>query len=131
MELRKLSVNVNKKTNASIQKLFLGLCVLAGMVILAIILGNATKNNRKQVELFRAEIDKSMSEKIAFIDTVAAGMARRMPAFAAAPACRELRLPLRESIATITFIHFLLPIYLHNFYLVHLFTKTQHFLFIL
>ena len=46
-------------------------------------------------------------------------------------ACRELRLPLRESIATITFIHFLLPIYLHNFYLVHLFTKTQHFLFIL
>ena len=47
------------------------------------------------------------------------------------PACRELRLPLRESIATITFIHFLLPIYLHNFYLVHLFTKTQHFLFIL
>lgn len=74
MELRKLSVNVNKKTNASIQKLFLGLCVLAGMVILAIILGNATKNNRKQVELFRAEIDKSMSEKIAFIDTVAAGV---------------------------------------------------------
>ena len=36
--------------------------------------------------------------------TAASGKTRKIPSRTASPACRELRLPLKESIATITFI---------------------------
>lgn len=74
MELRKLSFNVNQKTNTFIRRIILGLCLLAGIAVLGTILSSTVKDNGKQVRLYSAQIDNSMSEKISFIDTVAAGV---------------------------------------------------------
>lgn len=74
MNLKKLSDNVNQKTNASIKKIILGLCILAGITILSIVISNTVKNNLTKVQLYRSQIDTTMDEKISFINTVAAGV---------------------------------------------------------
>lgn len=74
MELQKLSSNVNKRANRSIKRIIWGLCLLAGVIILAIVLSNTVKDNTKQVQLYSSQIDNAMSEKVAFIDTVAAAV---------------------------------------------------------
>ncbi len=71
MELQKLSSNVNKRASLSIRRIIFGLCLLAGIAILAIIFSYTIKNNSKQVQLYGSEIDNTMSEKIAFMNTVA------------------------------------------------------------
>jgi len=73
MGLEKLSINVNKKANSSVKRIIWGLCIFAGVIILAIVLSNTVKGNGNQVKLYRAQIDQKMSEKIAFINTVAEG----------------------------------------------------------
>lgn len=74
MQLQKLSYNVNKRTSQLIKQVILGLCILAGIVVLAIVLSYTVKDNSKQVKLYRSQIDNAMSEKMAFINTVAAGV---------------------------------------------------------
>ncbi|MCM1102436.1 MAG: methyl-accepting chemotaxis protein [Clostridium sp.] len=74
MELQKLSSNVNKRANRSIKRIIWGLCLLAGVIILAIVLSNTVKDNTKQVRLYSSQIDNAMSEKVAFINTVAAAV---------------------------------------------------------
>lgn len=73
MELQKLSSNVNKRASQSIRRIIFGLCLVAGIAVLAIIITYTVKNNSKQVQLFSSQIDNTMSEKIAFINTVATG----------------------------------------------------------
>ena len=73
MELQKLSSNVNKRAGMSIRRIIFGLCLLAGIIVLAIIISYTMKDNSKQVRLYSAQIDNTMSEKIAFINTVATG----------------------------------------------------------
>ncbi|MDE6627473.1 MAG: hypothetical protein K2K56_14045, partial [Lachnospiraceae bacterium] len=73
MELHKLSSNVNKRAGLSIRRIIFGLCLLAGISVLAIIISYTIKDNSKQVQLYSSQIDNTMSEKIAFINTVAAG----------------------------------------------------------
>ncbi len=73
MELHKLSSNVNKRAGLLIRRIIFGLCLLAGIAVLAIIITYTVKNNSKQVQLFSSQIDNTMSEKIAFINTVATG----------------------------------------------------------
>jgi len=73
MELQKLSVNVNKKANISVKRIIWGLCLLAGIAVLGIVLGYTIKDNSNQVKLYRAQVDNKMSEKLAFINTVASG----------------------------------------------------------
>lgn len=74
MELQKLSTNVNKKASLLIRRIIWGLCLLAGIMVLAIILSYTVKDNTKQVQLYSSQIDNVMSEKVAFINTVAAGV---------------------------------------------------------
>ncbi|MCM1246721.1 MAG: methyl-accepting chemotaxis protein [Roseburia sp.] len=74
MELQKLSANVNKRANLSIRRIIWGLCLLAGITVLGIIISYTIKDNRKQVQLYRSQIDNAMSEKVAFINTVASGV---------------------------------------------------------
>lgn len=73
MELQKLSSNVNKRATQSIRRTILGLCLIAGIAIIGVVLFYSIQNNTKQVKLYSSEIDESMSEKMAFINTVAAG----------------------------------------------------------
>ncbi|MDE6687796.1 MAG: HAMP domain-containing protein [Lachnospiraceae bacterium] len=73
MELQKLSSNVNKRASQSIRRIIFGLCLVAGIAVLAIIITYTVKNNSKQVQLYSSQIDNTMSEKIAFINTVATG----------------------------------------------------------
>ena len=74
MELQKLSSNVNKRASLSIRKIIFGLCLSAGAVVLAIIISYTIKDNRKQVQLYSSQVDNAMSEKMAFINTVATGV---------------------------------------------------------
>lgn len=78
MELQKLSSNVNKKVGLSIRRIIFGLCLLAGVIVLAIIISYTIKDNSKQVQLYSSQIDNTMSEKMAFINTVATGAASGM-----------------------------------------------------
>ena len=78
MELQKLSSNVNKRAGMSIRRIIFGLCLLAGIIVLAIIISYTMKDNSKQVQLYSSQIDNTMSEKIAFINTVATGASSGM-----------------------------------------------------
>ncbi len=80
MELQKLSSNVNKKAGLLIRRIIFGLCLLAGVIILAIIISYTIKDNSKQVQLYSSQIDNTMSEKMAFINTVATGASSGMAA---------------------------------------------------
>ena len=71
MELQKLSSNVNKRASQAIRRIVFVLCLLAGIALLAIIISYTIKDNNKQVKLYGSEIDNTMTEKIAFINTVA------------------------------------------------------------
>ncbi|MCM1266957.1 MAG: methyl-accepting chemotaxis protein [Bacteroidales bacterium] len=73
MELQRLSSNVNKKAGLLIRRIIFLLCLLAGIAVLAIVLSDTIKDNKKQVQLYSAQIDNTMSEKLAFINTVASG----------------------------------------------------------
>lgn len=81
MELHKLSSNVNKRASLSIRRIIFGLCLLAGITVLAVVITYTIKDNSKQVQLYSSQIDNAMSEKIAFINTVAAGVPSEMPDF--------------------------------------------------
>ncbi len=74
MELQKLSTNVNKRASQSIRRIIFGLCLLAGAMVLGIIISYTIKDNRKQVQLYSSQVDNAMSEKVAFISTVATGV---------------------------------------------------------
>ena len=69
---------VNKRAGVSIRRIIFGLCLLAGIIVLAIIIAYTIKDNSKQVQLYSAQIDNAMSEKIAFINTVATGVSSGM-----------------------------------------------------
>lgn len=73
MQLQKLSFNVNKRANKSVHRIITGLCVLAGLVVLSIILFYTIRNNGEHVQLYSSKIDNIMSQKVAFINTVASG----------------------------------------------------------
>ncbi|MGN0161002.1 MAG: methyl-accepting chemotaxis protein [Lachnospiraceae bacterium] len=74
MGLQKLSTNVNKRANQSIIRTIFGLCLLAGIIVLGLIVSNTNKDNVKQVKLYSAQVDITMAEKTSFINTVAAGI---------------------------------------------------------
>lgn len=73
MGLQKLSASVNKKANASIVRSLIGVCILTGFAILSVVFSYTLKDNEKQVKLYSSQVDAQMSEKIGFINTVAAG----------------------------------------------------------
>lgn len=74
MELQKLSLSVNKKANLFMKRMITGLCLLSGVIVLAMMIFYAMKDNAKQVRLYTSQIDNQMSQKVAFINTVAAGV---------------------------------------------------------
>jgi len=78
MELQKLSSNVNKRASLSIRRIIFGLCLFAGTAVLAIIISYTIKDISKQVQLYSSQIDNAMSEKTAFINTVATGVSSGM-----------------------------------------------------
>lgn len=73
MQLQKLSSNVNKRANRSVRMIVTGLCVLAGLVALGIIFYYTIQSNHEQVQLYGSQIDSTMAQKAAFIETVASG----------------------------------------------------------
>lgn len=73
MRYEKLSTKVNKTSSVLIRWIILGLCIFSGMIIIGIILGNTVSDNRDRVKLYTAQINSNMSEKMAFINTVANG----------------------------------------------------------
>ncbi len=73
MELQKLSSNVNQKANRLVRRIITGLCFLAGVAMMIIISYYIVRDNKENVQLYRSQIDNTMSEKAAFINTVAAG----------------------------------------------------------
>lgn len=73
MKYEKLSTKVNKASSKLIRWMILGLCVFSGIIIISIILSNTLKDNRDNVKLYTAQIDNNISEKMAFINTVANG----------------------------------------------------------
>lgn len=64
MELHKLSSNVNKSAGLLIRRIIFGLCLLAGVSVLAIIISYTIRDNSKQVQLYSSQIDNTMSEKL-------------------------------------------------------------------
>ncbi len=73
MQLQKLSFNVNSKANRSVRRTIAGLCTLAGLIILALIIFYTVRNNSEQVQLYSSQIDNRMSQKIVLIEAVASG----------------------------------------------------------
>ncbi len=73
MQLQKLSFNVNRKANRSVRRIITGLCTLAGLIVLGIILFYTVRNNSAKVQLYSSQIGAKMSQKAALIDSVAAG----------------------------------------------------------
>ncbi len=74
MQLQKLSSNVNRGANRSVRNIITGLCALAGLIALGLILFYTVQNNSERVQLYSSQIDSKMSQKIAFIDAVALGV---------------------------------------------------------
>ena len=74
MELQKLSLSVNRKANLFMKHIIRGLCLLAGIAVLTVMIVYVVKDNNKQVRLYTSQIDTTMSEKIAFINTVTSGV---------------------------------------------------------
>ena len=73
MQYEKLSTKVNKTSSRLIRFIILGLCLFSGIIIVSIILGNTLSDNADNVKLYTAQIDSNISEKMAFINTVANG----------------------------------------------------------
>ncbi len=73
MQLQKLSANVSKRANKTVRRIIMGLCALASLAILGVILFYTVRNNSERVQLYSSQIDSKMSQKAAFINTVAAG----------------------------------------------------------
>ncbi len=73
MQLQKLGFSVNKRANKSVRRIIAGLCALAGVIVLGIIIFYTVRSNREQVRLYSSQIDSTMAQKAAFIKTVAAG----------------------------------------------------------
>jgi len=74
MELQKLSSRVNKKTNSSVMLIVILLCVITGITVVFLVATGGMDDNVNEVKLYTSEVEESMSEKISFIDTVAAGV---------------------------------------------------------
>ena len=49
MQLQKLSANVNRRANRSVRRIIMGLCALAGLIVLFIILYYTVGDNRERV----------------------------------------------------------------------------------
>lgn len=73
MGIRKLSDSVIQKVIKSVKKTIYILCLAAGIIMLCLVIGFSVTSNTSQVRLYSSEIDKVMAEKMAFINTVAAG----------------------------------------------------------
>lgn len=73
MQYEKLSSKVNKTSNSLIRLIILGLCILSGIIIISIILANTLSDNTDNVKLYKTQIDSNITEKMAFINTVANG----------------------------------------------------------
>lgn len=71
----KLSAKVNKTSGALIKWIIVGLCMFAGIIIVSVILSDTLRNNSDNVKLYTAQIERNISEKMAFINTVASGAA--------------------------------------------------------
>lgn len=72
MQYEKLSEKVNKRSGILIRWIILGLCILAGVTIVSIMTYYMIQSNISQVKLYTAQINNNISEKKAFISTVAA-----------------------------------------------------------
>lgn len=75
MKYDKLSVKVNKKSNTLIRRIILGLCLLIGIIIVCLVTFYTLKSNTSEIKFYTSEINSNISEKKAFISTVAAGAA--------------------------------------------------------
>ena len=56
MQLQKLSFNVNRRANRSVRLIITGLCALAGLIVLGIILFYTIRNNSERVQLYSSQI---------------------------------------------------------------------------
>ncbi len=74
MALQKLSTSVNKGASRSVKRIITLLCLIAGIAIMIIIMNNSMNSNIADVKLYSSEIEKSMTEKISFINTIADGV---------------------------------------------------------
>ena len=70
----KLSSKVNKVSNSFVRWIILGICLFWGIVIVAFVIFFSAKSNRDKAKYYTAKIESSISEKIGFINTVAAGV---------------------------------------------------------
>lgn len=75
IQYEKLSAKVNKTVSKITRIIILGLCFLAGLIIITLMNLNTVRANNDRVKLYTAEIDSNISEKMAFINTVATGAA--------------------------------------------------------
>ncbi len=73
MKLEELNYNVNKKVNQLVKRIIYGLCILAGLIVFVIISYYTVSSNKENVKLYGSKIDNTMSEKVAFINTIATG----------------------------------------------------------
>ena len=65
MQLQKLSANVSKRANKTVRRIIMGLCALASLAILGVILFYTVRNNSERVQLYSSQIDSKMSQKAA------------------------------------------------------------------
>lgn len=74
MGLQKLSNSVIRRAIQMVRVTIIVLCLVSGVAVLALLNTNMMKSNASQVQLYKAEIDAVMAEKVAFINTVATGV---------------------------------------------------------
>lgn len=76
MDYEKLSEKVHITSGKLIRQIILALCMISGIIIIAIVLRNTLSDNTTNVKFYTAEIDANITEKMAFINAVATGAAR-------------------------------------------------------
>lgn len=74
MGMQKLSKTIQKKAATSVMQIIIALCIMMGIITTVIITINYHNLNTSNVKYYTSEIDRSISEKMSFIDTVASGV---------------------------------------------------------
>ncbi len=73
MQFERLSTKVNKESNKFVRKIILGISLFSCLLLVSVIIFYTVKNNISKVKLYSSEIDSNISQKKAFIETVALG----------------------------------------------------------
>ncbi|MGN0318213.1 MAG: methyl-accepting chemotaxis protein [Lachnospira sp.] len=73
-KLSTLSDVVSKRTSKSVKRIIMATSLIATILVIVILLINANSTCKEKARIYTAQVETAMSEKISFIETIAAGV---------------------------------------------------------